>query len=126
MKNNKKERKDASEREDARVQSGSASHIPLAHFNFQEMSVQSDREIRLFSFSVIDKLINNLSLFLLDVNVYVSQTARSFLSMYSSQSKTERMTRDGDPINYRLRCVLNFFVNWAPQVQWSAGVRMQG
>ena len=46
-------------------------------------------QVRFALFSITDKSINNLPLFLHDVTVYVLQTKKSFLTMYSTRSNTE-------------------------------------
>ena len=69
-----------------------ASAVGIAHFDLQGMSVHNDREyVLLFFPSLTSRSINNLPLFLFDVNVYVLHTTEA--SIYSSQPTTEKSAR---------------------------------
>ena len=82
----------------ARVRSGSASHIPLAHFDLQGMSVHNDREYVLLSFPSSTRSINNLPLFLFDVNMKVLYTIEaSFQCTRRNEPTNRRVFLAADP-----------------------------
>ena len=106
MKNNQKKRRDASERE-MRECSRDPLRTFLLHTSISRKCPCKVIADTFCSFSIIDKSINNLPLFLLDVNVYVLQLPEASFQCTRRNQKL-KMTRDGDPTNYRLHCVLNF------------------
>ena len=95
---------------DARVRSGSASHIPLAHIDLQRMSVQNGRECVFALFSVIDKSINNLPLFLFDVNMKV---------LYTIEASFQCTRRNQSPKNRRVFLGAGPRSKSQPRASWS-------
>ena len=108
-KQNKIQRERRFRTRDARVRSGSASHIPLAHLDLPRMSVHNGREYVLLSFPVIDKSINNLPLFLFDVNMKV---------LYTIEASFQCARRNQPPKNRRVFLAAGPRSNSQPRASW--------